>query len=88
MLGEASAAVGLGDEHRRPTQLGALAPVGGVEPGGLLLERSDGGDRGLGVEELAGRLEEELLVLAQLELQLRVLPGAASSAFRPSGGGV
>src|SRR5262249_54038036 len=70
VLGQRAATVLLADQHRRPAELGGLLPVRRCVPSRRRLEGPDGGDRGLGGEELAGRLQEELLVLAQLELQL------------------
>ena len=62
-----------GDEHRRPTQLGAPAPEVAVEADGVVVERADLRERALGLEEPARRLDEQLLVALQLELHLLVL---------------
>ena len=64
----AASAVVLGDEHRRPTQLGPLAPPVAVEARHRLGEGSHGGERALRLEEPSRGGPEELLVLAQLEL--------------------
>ena len=61
----------VGDEHRRPTELGAPAPEVAIETDGVVEERADLRERALGVEEAARRLDEQLLVALQLELHLR-----------------
>ena len=66
-VADAAAAVLLVDEQRRPAELGAPAPVLGVEAGRVVAEAAQLADGHLVVEEPRGRLAEELLVRAQLE---------------------
>ena len=80
VVGEAAAAVGLGHEQRGPAQLGPAPPHVRVEAGGVVLEGPHGGDGALGGQEAPGRLDEERLVLAQLQLHLASRSAPASPA--------
>ena len=68
---EAAATVVLRDEERRPPELGTAGPPGPVEPVGIVGEGAHRGERRLLLEELAGRLLEELLVVGEAEVHRR-----------------
>ena len=67
--GQAAAAVVLGDEHRRPPELGALPPPSALIAGGIVGQASNLGERAAFGEEAPRCVPDQLLVGAQVQLQ-------------------
>ena len=84
---DAPAAVLLGHQHRDPSELRPASPPATIEAVGLLVGQATDLGQGTGVlEELSGRLAEQLLIVGEAEVHAqRLFPAAPIAAGCPAG---